>query len=82
MTARIAEQLREAAASLQTERVTVPGLLQAHGLAARGSLLLLLAVPCLLPIPGMGTVLGLGVLAMAVALWRGQPETHGRTPGR
>lgn len=80
MTARLADQLREAAAGLHAERVTVAGLLQAHGPAAHGSLLLLLAVPCLLPIPGTGTVLGFGVLALAVALWRGQPDAA--LPGR
>jgi hypothetical protein len=74
MTARLAASLRRAAAGLRAERVTVAGLLQAHGPTAHGSLLLLLAVPCLLPIPGTGTVLGFGVLAVAVALWRGQPD--------
>jgi hypothetical protein len=74
MTMRIAEQLRQAAADLQADRISVGTLLRAHGQSANGSLLLLLAVPCLLPIPGTGTVLGLGVLAMAVAMWRGQPD--------
>ena len=27
-------------------------------------------VPCLLPVPGVGTVLGLGMAALAVAMWR------------
>lgn len=70
----IADRLRAAAASLEGERVCVDGLLQAHGPAAHGSLLLLMAVPCLLPIPGTGTVLGIGVLALALALWRGHEE--------
>jgi hypothetical protein len=74
MTPMISEQLREAAASLADEQVSIGELLEAHGPAARGSLLLLLAVPCMLPIPGTGTVLGIGVLALAVAIWRGQPE--------
>jgi len=47
-------------------------LAQAHGPAAHGTWLLLMAVPCLLPVPGVGTVLGLGMLALAVAMWRGQ----------
>jgi hypothetical protein len=67
----IAQRLREASAGLPDERVSVAGLVDAHGPAANGSLLLLLAVPCLLPIPGTGTVLGFGVIAMAVAMWRG-----------
>lgn len=74
MNENIAHRLREAAARLSAERVSVAGLLQAHGPAAHGSLLLLLAVPCLLPVPGTGTVLGLGVLALAVSMWRGQSE--------
>jgi hypothetical protein len=80
MTAGIPERLRAAAAALQGERVSMAELLRAHGPAAQGSLLLLMAVPCLLPIPGTGTVLGLGVLAMAVTMWRGQFEPP--LPGR
>lgn len=34
-------------------------------------MLLLLAMPCLLPVPGVGTMLGLGMAALAVAMWRG-----------
>jgi hypothetical protein len=44
---------------------------QAHGPEAQGTLLLLMAMPCLLPVPGVGTVLGLGLAALAVAMWRG-----------
>lgn len=44
---------------------------QAHGPEAHGTLLLLLAMPCLLPVPGVGTVLGIGMAALAVAMWRG-----------
>ena len=47
-------------------------LAQAHGPAAHGTWLLLMAVPCLLPAPGVGTVLGLGMAALAAAMWRGQ----------
>ena len=70
----IAERLRAAAADLPDAPVTMAGLLQAHGPAAQGSLLLLLAVPCMLPLPGTGTVFGLGLLAFAWALWRGRRE--------
>ena len=45
---------------------------QAHGPEAHGTLLLLLAMPCLLPVPGVGTVLGVGMAALAVAMWRGR----------
>ncbi len=47
-------------------------MMQAHGPEAQGTLLLLLAMPCLLPVPGVGTVLGLGMASLAVAMWRGQ----------
>lgn len=75
MTSTLVARLRDAADGLQSDRVTVASLVQAHGPAAQGSLLLMLAVPCLLPIPGTGTVLGFGLLAMAVAMWRGHAET-------
>jgi hypothetical protein len=70
----LARRLREAAQALDADGATLANLLQAHGPAAGGSLLMLLAIPCLLPIPGAGTVLGCGVLALAVAMWRGHPE--------
>lgn len=47
-------------------------LAQAHGPDAQGSLLLLMATLCLLPVPGVGSVLGLGIAALAWALWRGE----------
>jgi hypothetical protein len=68
----IVQRLREAAAALRDERVTMRALAQAHGPEANGTLLLLLAMPCLLPVPGVGTVLGLGIAALAVAMWRGR----------
>jgi len=71
MTEPIAQRLRETAAALPAERVSMQTLAQAHGHAAHGTLLLLMAVPCLLPVPGVGTVLGLGMAALAAAMWRG-----------
>lgn len=71
MTAPIVQQLRETAAALSEDRVSMQTLAQAHGPAAHGSLLLLMAVPCLLPVPGVGTVLGLGLVALAVTMWQG-----------
>lgn len=71
MTAPLHERLRHAADRLQGERVAIATLADAHGPAAQGTLLVLLAVPCMLPVPGSGTVLGLGLLALAVAMWRG-----------
>lgn len=46
-------------------------LAQAHGPDAHGAQLLLLATSCLLPIPGVGAVLGVGMMALAVTMWRG-----------
>ena len=40
---------------------------------ALGSLLILMAVPCVLPIPGIGNVMGLGMMGLAWAIWRGDP---------
>lgn len=71
MTPPIVQRLRDAAASIQDERVSMRAMAQAHGPEAHGTLLLLLAMPCLLPVPGVGTVLGLGMAALAVAMWRG-----------
>ncbi len=71
MTPPIVQRLRDAAAAIQEERVSMRALAQAHGPEAHGTLLLLLAMPCLLPVPGVGTVLGLGMAALAVAMWRG-----------
>lgn len=75
MTAPIVQRLRDAAAAIRDERVSMRALAQAHGPDAQGTLLLLLAMPCLLPVPGVGTVLGLGIAALAVAMWRSQPAT-------
>ena len=71
MTPPIVQRLRDAAAAIQDERVSMRAMAQAHGPEAQGTLLLLLAMPCLLPVPGVGTVLGLGMAALAVAMWRG-----------
>lgn len=72
MTPPIAQRLREAAQALRAERVSMREIAQAHGPEAQGALLMLLAMPCLLPVPGVGTVLGLGMVALAVTMWRGQ----------
>lgn len=71
MTPPIVQRLRDAAAAIQEERVSMRAMAQAYGPEAHGTLLLLLAMPCLLPVPGVGTVLGLGMAALAVAMWLG-----------
>lgn len=65
------ERLRAASAGLQSERVSLAEMAAAHGPAAQGTLLVLMATPCLLPVAGVGTLLGLGLVAVALAMWRG-----------
>lgn len=65
-------RLRTAAAALRGERVALKELEAAHGSAAQGSVLVLLAAPCMLPLSGVGTVLGLGLALLACGLWRGR----------
>lgn len=71
MTPPIVQRLRDAAAAIHEERVSMRAMVQAHGPESHGTLLLLLAMPCLLPVPGVGTLLGLGMAALAAAMWRG-----------
>lgn len=75
------QRLRNAASAL-TDEDTVPlsHLADAHGAATRGSLLVLMSAPCVLPVPGVGNVLGLGLVLLALAIWRGQ-DAH-RLPQR
>lgn len=80
MTETIHQRLHAAAAGLGGGRVTLAHLADLHGSAAQGTLLVLLAAPCLLPVPGVGSVLGLGLALLAVAMWRGQDLQH--LPGR
>lgn len=73
---RLAWRLRRASCRLPEQGLTLRELADLHGPAAPGSLLILLAAPCLLPIPGVGTVLGLSLLTLAAGLWRGRSH-HG-----
>ena len=66
------QRLRDAASSLSGEPVALSQLVALHGTAAQGSVLVLLATPCLLPVPGIGNVMGLALLVMAAAMWRGE----------
>lgn len=52
--------------------MTLGALAQLHGPALPGSLLVLVAAPCALPIPGVGNVLGVTMMLMALAMWRGR----------
>lgn len=82
MTVALCRRLRRAASNLPDEGVPLQQLAAAHGSAGQGTLLILLAAPCLLPVPGVGTILGWGMLAMAVALWRGTSEGSAGLPQR
>lgn len=75
MTPPIVQRLRDAAAALPADKVSMQTIALAHGPAAHGALLMLMAAPCLLPVPGVGTVLGLGLAALALAMWRGDCQT-------
>jgi hypothetical protein len=76
MSADIAQRLRAAAAELPAGRVSVRHLLEVHGGAAHASLLVLLAAPCLLPIPGVGAAFSLGLALLALTLWRRTEGAH------
>jgi hypothetical protein len=52
------------------DRVPFATLVAAHGPAAQGCALVLMAVLCLLPLPGAGTLLSLGLAGWAWSLWR------------
>jgi hypothetical protein len=65
------QRLRDAAHVLRAQRIDLQSLADAQGLAATHTLLVLLGALCLSPVPGVGTVLGLAVVALAAAMWRG-----------
>ena len=72
----LAARLPALADELQGGSVTLHHIAQAHGNAAQGALLVLLSVPCMVPIPGTGTLLSLGIAAMAYMMWKGQAALH------
>lgn len=73
-------RLRKAARRLGEQSVAVGELAALQGRAAIGSLLILLALPCMLPVAGVGTVLGMGLVGLSLGLWRQQEEL--RLPDR
>ncbi|HQC97032.1 MAG TPA: exopolysaccharide biosynthesis protein [Aquabacterium sp.] len=73
MTDTLHQRLRAAADALTHEPVALSHLADAHGHGTRGALLVLLSAPGVLPLPGVGNVLGIGLLVLAWAIWRGQP---------
>lgn len=66
----LAFRLRAAAGQLPPGPVPLSALAEAHGGAWQASLLVLLAAPCLLPIPGVGTVLSLALGLLGLMLWQ------------
>lgn len=68
----LVDRLQTAADGLRGERVALGEIAAAHGPAAQGTMLVLLSVPCMLPIPGVGSVLGFGLIALALTLWSTQ----------
>jgi hypothetical protein len=72
MTHALHQRLEHHAAELDDQPITLGALAQAHGPALPGSLLVLVSAPCALPIPGIGNVLGVTMMVMALAMWRGE----------
>lgn len=75
----LASRLRAAADDLPPGPVPLATLAEAHGGTWQASLLVLLAVPCMLPIPGVGSLLSLGLGLLALTLWL---APHGGLPPR
>lgn len=73
-------RLRAAAAALDGEHIALARLADLHGSAVQGTLLVLMAAPCMLPVPGVGNVLGLGLGLLGWSMWRGQDAA--RLPDR
>ncbi len=72
MTQVLHQRLEHYADGLDGQPVTLGTLAQAHGPALPGSLLVLVSAPCALPIPGIGNVLGVTMIVMALAMWCGR----------
>ncbi len=72
----LASRLREAARGLEStgSAVTLGRLAELQGAALQGSLLILLSAPCLLPIPGIGNVMGTAMVLLSLTMWRGGDE--------
>ncbi|PTT90753.1 hypothetical protein DBR42_05270, partial [Pelomonas sp. HMWF004] len=64
----LAARLRATAGELPPGPVPLAALAEAHGGAWQASLLVLLAAPCLLPIPGVGSLLSLGLALLGLTL--------------
>lgn len=79
----LAQRLRQELQRLEADhlagdegRITLARIAALHGSALQGSMLVLLAVPCLLPIPGIGNVMGTALMLLSLAMWRHQDSEH------
>lgn len=70
----LASRLRDVAGELPPGPVPLAALAEAHGGAWQASLLVLLAAPCLLPIPGVGSLLSVGLALLGLMLWWQAPH--------
>jgi hypothetical protein len=69
-----ADRLRAAAAALQDQPLSLQQLFRLHGRAGPGALLVVLSVPCLLPVPGAGVFMSMGMAMVAWMIWRYYPR--------
>lgn len=69
-----AARLRAAAEALQDRPMSLQKLFRLHGRAGPGALLVVLAVPCLLPVPGAGVFMSMGMAMVAWMIWRYYPR--------
>ena len=60
--------------ALQDQPLSLQQLFRLHGRAGPGALLVVLAVPCLLPVPGAGMLLSMGMVMVAWMIWRYYPR--------
>lgn len=72
----ISERLREAACEGASMRLSLRELLHLHGEASGAVLLMLMALLSTVPIAGAGTVLSMGIFALAWAWLRGRDTLH------
>ena len=69
-----ASRLRSAAAALEGQTMSLQQLFRLHGRAGPGALLVVLSVPCMLPIPGAGVFMSMGMVMVAWMIWRYYPR--------
>jgi len=74
MSARDQPSLRQAAAPCLPQRVALRSILQARLGRVDGFWLVLLGTLSVVPVPGLGAVLGIAVTSVALAMWRGRTD--------